>query len=295
MGFPSTVPQCTLDDCRTREADGSMAITRIIPDMNFTCSGTVTGWRAAGEIRTAGSAEINSVLSIWRERSNEPGTYDRTDGIELGRCGSEDPAPSVMGMSNVYECSLPQSETVSVQPGDVVGVELPGRTRVRFRLYFDNSGRSTNYIFSQSLQTFNLDQNDGTELAQPQISLTVESTVEAVQTTPFLATAIPATVVYCDVMHFNVMYVRVFRMLCAYLCVCTWVLKTVDVLLLSGSLTCASLHFCYLLGYHIWRRVRDGDSGHRAGAGVQPRDGLSNGIRGASEALHPSERDRGCS
>ena len=194
MGFPSTVPQCTLDDCRTREADGSRAITLIIPDMIFTCSGTVTGWRAAGVFRTAGSARTNSVLSIWRERSNEPSTYDRIDpGIELGRCGSEDPAPSVIGMSNVYECSLPQSERVSVQPGDVVGVELPGRTRVRFRLYFDNSGRSTNYIFSQSLQTFNLDQNDGTELAQPQISLTIERTAEVVPTTPFIATTSPAT------------------------------------------------------------------------------------------------------
>ena len=152
MGFPSTVPQCTLDDCRTREEGGSRGITLIIPDMNFTCSGTVTGWRAAGEIRTQGNAETNSVLSIWRERSNEPGTYDRIDGIELGICGNEDPAPSVMGMSNVYDCSLPQSERVSVQPGDVVGVELPGKIRVRFRLYFDNSGRSTNYIFSEQSQ-----------------------------------------------------------------------------------------------------------------------------------------------
>ena len=72
-------------------------------------------------------------------------------------------------------------------------------------------------------------------------------------------------------------------------------IKTVAVLLLSGSLTCASLPCYYSLGYHIWRRVRDGDSGHRAGAGVQLRDVLTNGVRGASEALHPSERDRGCS
>ena len=75
--------------------------TRIIPDLFFTCSGTVTAWRAAGEF---GSFEtVNSVLSIWRERSNESGTYDRIDGIELGICGSEDPAPSVMGISGVYE------------------------------------------------------------------------------------------------------------------------------------------------------------------------------------------------
>ena len=150
--------------------------------MNFTCSGTVTYWRAAGEFRGGGNANSNAVLSIWRERSSEPEIYDRVDGIELGICGSVDRAPSVMGMNNVYECTLPESERMSVQPGDIVGIELSESTNARFRLYFDDNSGPTNYIFngpSPWLQTVNLNANSGTEPAQPQISLTMLSSTSS--------------------------------------------------------------------------------------------------------------------
>ena len=113
-------------------------------------------------------------MSIWREISS--GTYDRIDGIELGICGSEDPAPSVMGMSNVYECTLPQSERVSVQPGDVVGIELSAANAAKFRLYFDPNSGSKNYEFnSHSDSMFSLSQASSTIMQdQPQISLTVD-------------------------------------------------------------------------------------------------------------------------
>ena len=178
QGFLAAVADCS--NCVTKE--GGSFTTRIIPDLSFTCSGIVTHWRAAGEIETRANARTNSVLSIWREREDsEPGTYDRVGGIELGICGSEDPAPLVMGMS---KCTLSQSERLSVQPGDIVGIELPRFNRPKFRLHFDSSGGPTNYIFNEEpLQTVNVNQNDGTESAQPQISLTVERTTEVVPTT----------------------------------------------------------------------------------------------------------------
>ena len=165
--------------------------TRIIPEMSFTCSGIVTHWRAAGEIRPYENAQTNSVLSIWRERSSESGTYDRIDEIELGICGSEDPAPSVGGMSGVYECSLPQSERVSVQPGDVIGIELPTENQAQFRLYFDSTNNApTNYVFNGHGSTFSLSDAISSEQAsdQPQVSLTIvpdniATTIPALQTT----------------------------------------------------------------------------------------------------------------
>ena len=145
MGFLAAVSDCS---CDTKEI-GNTFTTRIIPEMSFTCSGTVTHWRAAGEFRLGESTNRNSILSIWRERSSEPGTYDRVDGIKLGICGSGVQAMLVMGTSNVYECTLPQSERVSVQPGDIVGIELSRQIEARFRLYFDSSVGPTNYIFNQ--------------------------------------------------------------------------------------------------------------------------------------------------
>jgi hypothetical protein len=130
------------------------------------------------------------VLSIWRERSSESGIYDRIGGIELGVCGSEDPAPSVPGMSGVYECTLPQNERVSVQPGDVVGIELPASFQADFQLYFDNTNnRPTNYVFDSPGSTFSLSQASSSPQDQPQVSLTVEPAI--VPTTPALPTTQP--------------------------------------------------------------------------------------------------------
>ena len=161
----------------------------------------MTGWRAAGEIRSGGSAQINSVLSIWRERSSGAGTYDRISGIELGICGTQDPVPLVM--SNIYECILPQ--IVSVQPGYIVGIELPPETESKFRLYFNSQGGQTNYVFDGHGTTFSLSQAISSEetLDQPQISLTIvpdiattiqpSTTTEAMSTMASLTTQSPVT------------------------------------------------------------------------------------------------------
>ena len=144
--------------------------------------------------RTGGNAITNSVLSIWRERSSEPGTYDRIMRIELGRCGGEIQAPSVMGMSDVYECTLPQgSERALVQPGDIVGIELSSASRALFRLYFDNTTSGpANYVFNSHGYIFSLSQASSTPQDQPQISLTVVpdmpiATVSVFPTTQHLA------------------------------------------------------------------------------------------------------------
>jgi hypothetical protein len=174
-------------------------ITRIIPEMSFTCSGTVTHWRAAGEFYQGNAAgrTQNSVLSIWREKSSEPGTYNRVGGIQLGICESEDPAPSVPGtLSGVYECTLPQNERVSVQPGDIVGIELPASNRADFQLYFDNTNNAPiNHVFNGHGSTFSLSDAISFEQAsdQPQIILTIEPDI--VPTTTALPTTqpLPAT------------------------------------------------------------------------------------------------------
>ena len=160
MGFLSTVPQCTTGDCGPREQDNQGVTTVIVPEMSFTCSGTVTHWRVAGEFSDAGNTDTNSVVIVWREMSSNSGTYARVRQVELGRCGGENRAPLVMGTSDVYECSLSQSERVAVQPGDVVGMELSSASRALFRLYFNNSNNSgpVNYVFNRHDYIFSLSQ-----------------------------------------------------------------------------------------------------------------------------------------
>ena len=47
MEFSPTVSQCISNGCSTREKIIRVSI-RIIPEINFTCTGTVTHWRADG-------------------------------------------------------------------------------------------------------------------------------------------------------------------------------------------------------------------------------------------------------
>ena len=148
--------------------------------MRFTCSGTVTGWRVAGERIPDGNR--NSALIIWRERSSEPGTYDNVGRIELGACAAGQRIET--GMNNVYECILDQDDRVLVQPGDIIGIETPGQANGKFRLYFDNSGGPMNYILdSRAPQTINLDDSNlPIDQLVPQISLNVTASTTQITT-----------------------------------------------------------------------------------------------------------------
>ena len=172
-GFLSAVTDCTSSGCGTRR-EGSTVVTRIIPDVRFTCNGSVVKWRAAGSIDSR--RITNALLGIWRERGSESGTYDRVATIELGTCGNGVEASSVAGLTNVYECTLPENLIVSVKQGDIVGIEIARNNAYRFRLYFDDTnGGPTNYVFTEQLSTVaTLSQTDSIDQDQPQISLTVD-------------------------------------------------------------------------------------------------------------------------
>ena len=175
MGFPTTVSDCSGSNCVTRQG------TFIVPDMRFTCSGTVTGWRASGERIFNGNK--NSALIIWRKTGSESETYDNVDRIELGACAGQ---RVETGMNNVYECILDQGDRVSVQPGDIIGIETPRPVNGNFRLYFvDSSDGPTNYIFNSGApQTINLDDSNLLiDQLVPQISLTVTASVTQIPTT----------------------------------------------------------------------------------------------------------------
>ena len=175
-GFLSSVTGCI--GCGT---GGESAATRLIPDKHFTCHGAVVGWRAAGILSDNSSLpNNNAMLGIWRESST--GTYNKIATIELGTCGSGVEAPIVAGESNVYECSLPENLRVTVQPGDILGIDIGAASGGHgFRLVFINGG-PTNYVFNGHPSTATLSQSDSIVQERPQVILTAvtvaTSTVE---------------------------------------------------------------------------------------------------------------------
>ena len=147
--------------------------------MNFTCTGKVIQWRATGVFTTPPDSQnyIDAMLDIWREISANPGTYRRMGRIQLGTCGN---ASFVIGRSIIIECTLSQDKRVTVEPGDVIGIEIADNNVYRFRLYFITGGGPTNYYFSGHFEsTATLSQAIHRKQVQPQVSLTIEPIMSA--------------------------------------------------------------------------------------------------------------------
>ena len=147
--------------------------------MKITCTGALVRWRAAGDI-TFLIADIgpslNTVLSIWRERGTESQVYDRVGTITLGFCGNR---VAVRGSDSVFECMLPQDSRVSVQTGDIIGMEI--MIELGFQILYRRRATETRlraYLFNIvqgfSSTSVRLSDSDAILIDEPQISLTVE-------------------------------------------------------------------------------------------------------------------------
>lgn len=167
--------------------------TRLYPKINFTCNGTVTKWKASVEQRLNGNR--STLLWIWREtsRGEHSVTYQRIDTqpIELVMCGSGTGRSASPGMRVVYECNLPESSRVTVQPGDIIGTEEAAQNVQELALLYNSQGirmGPTGHVFTESRTTATL--GNGLNVMSdyimpneiPQISLTVEPIMETFTT-----------------------------------------------------------------------------------------------------------------
>ena len=116
--------------------------TRIIPEMNISCSGVLSGWTAVGNTR---SGSTFPTLKVFREIITNSLTYSFVGQVELGKCGSG--SAQTTG-NNSYTCSLNEEEWISTQPNDIIGMFLPLQPDSAFELHFISSTSApVNYIF----------------------------------------------------------------------------------------------------------------------------------------------------
>jgi hypothetical protein len=161
--------------------------------MKITCNGTVVKWRAAGEeafLFTGTDPDFNTVLSIWRERDAESQVYDRVGIIILGFCGNR---VAMRGSDSVFQCMLPHDSRVSVQIGDIIGVEMT--IALGFQVLYRRTDRETK-VRANIVQGFSsvcLSDSDAILTDEPQILLTVEPAVDAMTTMPTVTAAVPPT------------------------------------------------------------------------------------------------------
>ena len=138
--------------------------------MNFTCSGTVEKVMVAGKIREGPNP---MQLQIWRPE-NTTEQYRRVNNISL--------SPSIcMPLTGilhdailVYGCKL--NMQVLVEPGDILGIELPRRRDAGFELYSITESQLTSYIFKRRQSTTTLDLSKRAEetTSQPLIRLEIK-------------------------------------------------------------------------------------------------------------------------
>ena len=118
--------------------------TRIIKGMEFTCHGTIVGWSVTG---TVGQGTQYPMLQVWRANTTVPGEYYKPD-QDISMEGSFSSPPVDCG---IFEHTLDEAAQVSVQPGDIIGIELPPGEDQAFDILLDTGGGPLNYVYRQRL------------------------------------------------------------------------------------------------------------------------------------------------
>ena len=136
-GFPDTV----LPDGSGR-GDNTQITTRLFPDLIFGCSGTIVRMTVA-VVNRAGRQSPK--IQIWRESETETGIYFR-HGPSVPVVDSSSVCIRHRLSGGLFRCTLNESFQISVQPGDILGLELPPENDDDFDIYFKNGGPQ-NYIF----------------------------------------------------------------------------------------------------------------------------------------------------
>jgi hypothetical protein len=118
--------------------------TLLIPEMNFTCTASVVGFIVSG--RNLGNGP-HARVQIWRKSiSPSSGSY-----YQVGSVSIHDDACVAMQevVDDTHWCILQDTIRVSVQSGDILGLELPATDSDE--IFFTNRG-PINYIFRNSNQ-----------------------------------------------------------------------------------------------------------------------------------------------
>ncbi len=106
---------------------------RIIPDISFTCSGSVTRWIVAGDRLSGGGNSNPPEVQVWRETSSGSRVYTKVHGMLL--------PPSASETSQIYEFNA--TSPMDIQPGDILGLFEPFKTWLQ--MYYTDLYGPVNY------------------------------------------------------------------------------------------------------------------------------------------------------
>ena len=145
--------------------------TRLFPDMTFGCNGTIVRVIIAVKNRH-GRQQLYPKVQIWREDETQTGIYYR-QGADIQIIDDNPMCLDDQRDGEIFRCTLNESFQISVQPGDILGLELPPENLVEFDIYFKPGG-ALNCIFEGKLNsTANISEAACQSYDLPQINLVV--------------------------------------------------------------------------------------------------------------------------
>ena len=108
--------------------------TRVMPGLNFTCNGNITGLLLAVDLRTVGGSIVQyPQIQVWEPSTiiTLPGFYTRGDHQNISLSAGDD-----FSTDGVLQYNL--SPPLSFQSGDLLGVYQPERSKSVVRLFYAN-------------------------------------------------------------------------------------------------------------------------------------------------------------
>ena len=126
----------------------NMATTVLLPNLTFGCNGTIVRLTIAVAHNYYDSKQQKQLapkIQIWKETQN---LYKSGPEIPVSNSSCVD----MTLIEGILQCTLSEAARVSVQPGDILGVEIPpiAADHNGYEILFNASSESTAHIFRQN-------------------------------------------------------------------------------------------------------------------------------------------------
>ena len=142
---------CSQGSDRGLGTDFNSSEARLIPGMEFSCTGTLVGWTVSGRNY---SGRAYPKLQIWRRSNTDRNVYFKNGPeIQIDAQGSACERITNVNCNREFHCRLSPANYVSVLSGsDIIGVVLPPLYDQGFELLFIENGQP-HYVWRQELNT----------------------------------------------------------------------------------------------------------------------------------------------
>ena len=169
-GFPFFTSSDT-----SSQGNKNITTTTLFPNLKFGCHGKIVRVRAAVVDNKLGGEQM-PMVQIWRKNWTHSGLFFKS-GSDIPLVRNKSVCARHRLSDGIFRCTLTEAFQISVQPEDILGLELPPTNEVKLDIKFATSEGlgAMSYIFEETLgSAIHISQavvNDSN--ATPQISILV--------------------------------------------------------------------------------------------------------------------------